>query len=233
MSSLPDMPDAHLWRYNCVAPGAVQNAAFGMLGNDKPSVRKAVASNDVHRPTRSAIIAVPDEPVPDAPVPVTSAAAAAPASASTPAVREEPTPIDEPATVPTPPPVPVIASTPVPTAATPVPLTGGASAAAVTPAVAPSAAASLPPDLTAVDAKDPAAATRINSYCSKVTASAANKDTVALGCRREEIAAWNRFAVQNEFPSLDDATRQKCNNPPFPDSYVAKEACAKYQLRVN
>jgi hypothetical protein len=87
--------------------------------------------------------------------------------------------------------------------------------------------------LATVDARDPAAANRIYSYCSNVTAAAANKEAVALGCRREEIAAWNRFAVQNEFPALDDSARQKCSQPPFPDSYVAKEACAKYQLRIN
>jgi hypothetical protein len=39
--------------------------------------------------------------------------------------------------------------------------------------------------------------------------------------------------LNNEFPTLDDATRRKCNEPPFPDSYVAKESCARYQLHIN
>ena len=45
--------------------------------------------------------------------------------------------------------------------------------------------------------------------------------------------AWTRLIVQNEFPTLDETTRRKCNEPPFPNSFVALESCAKYQLRVN
>jgi hypothetical protein len=39
--------------------------------------------------------------------------------------------------------------------------------------------------------------------------------------------------VNNEFPTLDEVTRRKCSESPFPDSYVAKESCAKYVLRIN
>jgi hypothetical protein len=45
--------------------------------------------------------------------------------------------------------------------------------------------------------------------------------------------AWTRLVLNNEFPALDDAMRARCNEPPFPDSYVAKESCARYQLHIN
>jgi hypothetical protein len=52
-------------------------------------------------------------------------------------------------------------------------------------------------------------------------------------CRRREAEAWTRLVVQKEFPALDDATRKKCSEPPFPDTYVAKESCARYELHMN
>jgi hypothetical protein len=47
------------------------------------------------------------------------------------------------------------------------------------------------------------------------------------------MAAWTRLTVQNEFPTLDETTRRKCSEPPFPDSFVARESCAKYQLHLD
>jgi hypothetical protein len=88
-------------------------------------------------------------------------------------------------------------------------------------------------DLTAVRSTDPGAADHIASYCNAATASAADRAAVAAGCRRAEASAWTRLVLNNEFPTLDDATRRKCNEAPFPDSYVAKESCARYQLHIN
>jgi len=45
--------------------------------------------------------------------------------------------------------------------------------------------------------------------------------------------AWTRLTVQNEFPTLDEASRRKCSDPPFPNSFVALESCAKYQLHLD
>jgi hypothetical protein len=87
--------------------------------------------------------------------------------------------------------------------------------------------------LTPVRTKDPEAAIRIASYCSKMTSGAANATTVAMRCRQDEVEAWTRLTVQNEFPTLDDTSRRKCNQPPFPDSFVARETCAKYQLHLD
>jgi tRNA_anti-like len=145
-------------------------------------------------------------------VPATVVASAEPETSVAP--KETPDPKAVP--VSTPAATPAVAATPAESSANPAPVV-----------------AALPADLATVSAKDPDAANRINSYCNKVTATASNSESASQGCRREEVAAWNRFTVQNEFPTLDDAARRKCSEPPFPDSYVAKEACAKYQLRLN
>jgi hypothetical protein len=116
-------------------------------------------------------------------------------------------------------------------AATPVSLTPAAAASAsaqdISLSTAPSTAAAASDDLATVRATDPQAAERIASYCAN--SSAGNGSAT---CRRDEREAWTRLVLHNEFPALDDATRQKCNQPPFPDSYRAKEICAKYELRV-
>ena len=88
-------------------------------------------------------------------------------------------------------------------------------------------------DLVPVRTKDPEAADRIASYCSKMTSGATNPATVATRCRRDEMDAWTRLIVQNEFPNLDETMRRKCTEPPFPDSFVARESCAKYQLHLD
>jgi hypothetical protein len=84
-----------------------------------------------------------------------------------------------------------------------------------------------------VKAADPGAADHIAAYCNKVTAAASDQASVAAGCRREEVAAWTRLVQNNEFPTLDEGTRRKCSESPFPDSYVAKESCARYVLHVS
>ncbi len=98
---------------------------------------------------------------------------------------------------------------------------------------APTPPAAAADDLAPVRTKDPEAAVRIASYCSKITSGAANPATVAMRCRQDEVEAWTRLTVQNEFPTLDETSRRKCNEPPFPDSFVARETCAKYQLHLD
>ena len=88
-------------------------------------------------------------------------------------------------------------------------------------------------DLSIVRAADPRAAEHIASYCMNTSAGAANPAASAAGCRHDEVNAWTRLVRGNEFPALDDATRRKCSEPPFPDSYVAKELCAKYELHLD
>jgi hypothetical protein len=87
--------------------------------------------------------------------------------------------------------------------------------------------------LTPVRTRDPQAAERIVSYCSKFTSSASDATTGVARCRRDEMDAWTRLTVQNEFPTLDEASRRKCSDPPFPNSFVALESCAKYQLHLD
>jgi tRNA_anti-like len=88
-----------------------------------------------------------------------------------------------------------------------------------------------PDDLTQIRAVDPRAANHIAAYCLKTTAPT-NREAL-MACRRSETEAWTRLVLQNEFPKLDDATREKCSEPPFPDTYVAKENCARYELRAK
>jgi hypothetical protein len=89
-----------------------------------------------------------------------------------------------------------------------------------------------PDDVAQVRAVDPQAADHIATYCSK-TIGSTNRDTLVTECRRREIEAWTRLVLQKEFPTLDEATRKKCSEPPFPDTYVAKESCARYVLHMN
>jgi hypothetical protein len=88
-------------------------------------------------------------------------------------------------------------------------------------------------DLAQVRAADPQAADHIATYCSKSIVSPNNQDNLVTECRRSEAEAWTRLVLKNEFPGLDDATRRKCNEPPFPDTYLAKERCAQYELHRN
>lgn len=74
-------------------------------------------------------------------------------------------------------------------------------------------------------ARDPQAGERIAKYCAGAPDESA--------CRSNEKAAWTRLVLQNEFPTLDEATRRKCNEPPFPLSYVANEVCARYELHLD
>ncbi|HVW67915.1 MAG TPA: hypothetical protein VHB68_03025 [Steroidobacteraceae bacterium] len=87
-------------------------------------------------------------------------------------------------------------------------------------------------DLARVRAADPQAADHIAGYCAQTTVST-GRDAYIADCRRREADAWTRLVQQNEFPTLDDAARKKCEAPPFPDTYVAKEICARYVLHVN
>jgi hypothetical protein len=87
-----------------------------------------------------------------------------------------------------------------------------------------------PDDLIEIRANDAQSADHIAAYCTQATASAADQVAATSACHRAETAAWKRLVLDNEFPTLDDAMRQKCKEPPFPDSYVALEACAKYLL---
>jgi hypothetical protein len=87
-------------------------------------------------------------------------------------------------------------------------------------------------DLARVRATDPQAAEHISSYCSQTNAAPERASFIA-DCRHTEADAWTRMVLQNEFPTLDEATRKKCSEPPFPDTYVAKESCARYLLRAK
>jgi hypothetical protein len=283
MSAIPDMPTAHLWKYDCTKPAAVARGSGGTAA----ALHKAVPSIEVTNlaaapeesaepeaqttaapgPPGEAVAATPAVATPRVATPVVAAAAVATPTVATPTVA-----------LPGPTPTPIAAAsqnsilhaaaavTPGDSAAvqanvsnvSDAPSAGAEPAAAATassvsaaPAnaatapnvsVAPGAAATAsnvssepaaPSDLLTVRTADPGAAAHIASYCKGASAAATDRDAVAAGCRREEVGAWTRLVLHNEFPGLDEATRRKCNQPPFPDSYVAKESCAKYELRIN
>lgn len=207
----------------------------------KPA-RKSAGSGEERAGAVMATVALPDVPALPSldgqggaavPVPVVTAFQSAAATAGSEPVAAPPVASFEAASLPSNPDV----AAPADKDATRVaPGTSGAPPAApavAAPNAAPSASAAVPDDLAAVKARDPQAADRIASYCSGATAAAKDHASVAAGCRHEEEAAWKRLVVNNEFPALNDAMRSKCNEPPFPDSYVAKESCARYQLNAK
>jgi len=175
MSAIPDLPAAHLWKYDCTASAETPRVA------ETPTSRRTL----LH-------VAAPAAP---AAIDALSQTTPAPADTSSDSVA-----------------------------------TASKAALEAAPSVA---AATLADDLVAVRTKDPDAADRIASYCNKITSGAPNLTTVVARCRREEMDAWTRLVDQNEFPNLDDTSRRKCNEPPFPDSFVARESCAKYQLHLD
>jgi hypothetical protein len=253
MAAIPDIPTAHLWKYECMAQAAearrsadtatsrhrtlaraaapVGEAAIAIATAPQAASASAVAQAD-----SDALTPVPAPvpvPAPKAPQESASGAGAAGAAAANP---PDPALIKTAASVPP----PAIAESNRATAGGAVPAavnagnSGGTQPPATTDAgSAATAATAVADDLTPVRTKDPEAADRIASYCSKLTSSAANPTTIAARCRQDEMAAWTRLTVQNEFPTLDDTTRRKCSEPPFPDSFVARESCAKYQLHLD
>jgi len=252
MPAIPDLPSAHLWKYDCAAPDAEPLSA-------RAGSAKANPHGAHHRAAPLAVAAVSpvSPPVPashDAPFESGAAALAAPvpaaaatAVAAPAAIPESPsgagaqpsTPASTNAAVEGPP-APKRETSGSPSGVSAPAAVDSGDAAGAQPVVvdvrSTSATPAPPPaatdDLASVRSKDPQAADRIVSYCSKLTRSAAN-GAAAARCRRDEMDAWTRLTVQNEFPTLDDASRRKCNEPPFPESFVALESCAKYQLHLD
>jgi tRNA_anti-like len=215
MSSVPDMPAAHLWRYDCVAAGAA-GAAGAASRRATETVTGPHKSNDK---SGAGVVVMSIPAVPDASTGAEAAATSAAASAHSAAAQpaSPPAPVAETQKI-----APTVAAMNAPTPDKP-----------PAPEKAAEPAPAVPSDLLEVKLADPGAADHILTYCNTATAGATDQAVVAAGCRHEEASAWTRFVLHNEFPTLDEATRQKCNAPPFPDSYVAKETCAKYQLRIN
>jgi hypothetical protein len=241
MSAIPDIPTAHLWKYDCVTPAAESRKAE-TAPSKGTHVRRAAAADT------TAGIAVLSQPTPgfaaaaasdsDAPAPKASPETASVVAAAV--NLPEHAPIGTPAPAP---PAPALENSPRPAGGA-APATVDASRAsgprplapAAEPSSTPSASAPSPAvadDLVPVRTKDPEAADRIVSYCSKMTSGATNPTTIGTRCRRDEMDAWTRLIVQNEFPTLDENSRRKCTEPPFPDSFVARESCAKYQLHLD
>jgi hypothetical protein len=194
MPAIPDIPTAHLWKYDCMAPAVETRRAAETtttsrgtpIGAATPAATAAIATSP--QPTPASTVEQSDS---DAPASATVNAGDAGSS-------QQPTP-------------------PAETSST---------------STAPTPPTAVADDLVPVRTKDPEAADRIVSYCSKITSGASNPTTVAARCRQDEMEAWNRL-TQNEFPTLDETSRRKCNEPPFPDSFVARETCAKYQLHLD
>ena len=217
MSSVPDMPAAHLWRYDCVAPGAAPRRATETV--------TAPHKSHEHDKSGAGVVVMSIPAVPDASTGAGAAATSAAASGQSAAAQ----PASPPAPVAEAPPVAETQKVAPSAAPTNTPTPDRVPA----PEKAKESAPAVPNDLLEVKLADPGAADHILTYCNTATAGAADQAAVAAGCRHEEASAWTRFVLHNEFPTMDEATRQKCNAPPFPDSYVAKETCAKYQLRIN
>lgn len=202
MTALPDIPTAHLWRYDCAErPTAPRRATDKVTAQKKSTHSNAAAS------VATDTVAEPPAATDSAFSVAIETTVAAPATEKTSGAAAE---------------VPKVLTAPVPA---PDQTPAANAIVAATPAI--------PADLVTIKAADPGVADRIAAYCNRATASASDQAAVAAECRHEEIAAWTRLVVNNEFPTLDETTRRKCNESPFPDSYVAKESCAKYVLNIN
>ena len=271
MSAIPDIPTAHLWKYDCVPPAAETRRAAAETA-PSPSrgthVRRAAATDTtaaiatLSQPT-IATLSQPTIATLSQPTPGSGAAAEAASDSDRPAPKALPeaaaSVVAAAANLPEHAPIETPAAGPPAAALENNPKSAGGAAPAIADAAraggpqqpapagepSPTSTASTPPsaastpspavadDLVPVRTKDPAAADRIASYCSKMTSGASNPSTVATRCRRDEMDAWTRLIVQNEFPNLDETSRRKCTEPPFPDSFVARESCAKYQLHLD
>jgi hypothetical protein len=239
MTALPDMPTAHLWRYDCAERPTAPRRVADKVTAQKKSVHGNAVANVVTDAVTETAATQADSAFSEA----SETTVAAPVLTPAPPEAGRPEAGLPNATQPTANAQPLTAATS--TAAETTPGTAAVEvshvAIAPPPAPAPTAAANAdvvaapatPTDLVTVKEADPSAADRIAAYCKKATASASDQATVAAGCRHEEVAAWTRFVLNNEFPTLDESTRRKCSESPFPDSYVAKESCAKYVLNIN
>jgi hypothetical protein len=235
MLAMPDLPTAHLWKYDCIVPGAKTRtaeaanskgarekraAAIATLSEPIWELRPASVSQpaSVPQPMEAALVAASDS---DAPAPKAPAqeAASSGVAADFPAAAPVKTAGAAPA-------ISGISDAGSPQQPALVAVPDSTSAVQTPPAAAAD-------ELAPVRTKDPEAAVRIASYCGKLTSGAVNPATVATRCRQDEVDAWTRLTVQNEFPTLDETSRRKCNEPPFPDSFVARETCAKYQLHLD
>ena len=101
------------------------------------------------------------------------------------------------------------------------------------PASSPVSATTTAPDneIAPVKAINPDAAEKIQSYCSKVPAGDVHRNSTISSCEQREVDAWNRVVLKREFREIDPAIDRKCSEPPLsPDSFVAYEACMKYEL---
>jgi hypothetical protein len=102
------------------------------------------------------------------------------------------------------------------------------------PASLPVPVAPTADSLAPVRSADANAAEHISAYCAGAAAKAIERvDSVEENCRRNEIAAWRRLVIQDEFPNEPANIVQICSQPPFPDSFVAKEVCAKFEMHAN
>lgn len=246
--ALSNVPSAHLWRYDCSSSSVARTAA-ATRPTPIPATDTEAAEATPAVPATQVIDAASPSPTAGptrlaTPIEIAAAEAAAPPDISpTQAQRARASNIRV-ASAGT---ADIGTATAAPGAATVTPGAGTATtgpttattgtATATRPAAAapPSspAAVTTPDDLSQVRAADPNAADHIAAYCSKTAALTSNRDAFIIDCRRSEAAAWTRLILKNEFPTLDDATRRKCSQPPFPDTYVAKEACAQYALHVD
>jgi len=74
--------------------------------------------------------------------------------------------------------------------------------------------------------KIPEAAVRMRPIAEDNVARA-NPATVAMRCRQDEVEAWTRLTVQNEFPTLDETSRRKCNEAAVPGQFCGSGKLAR------
>lgn len=226
-ATIPGIPTAHLWRYDCSSSSVARASArkktpASSQGNAVTTVQAALDENSEPESQGSAAAVAFPLPVENSAV----AAAPRPSEHGTTNIHIASAGVSDTGTA--------------ATAAPRVPVEGyiGGSTTLTLrgeprDTTSPGKTATGADDLAQVRAVDPQAADHIATYCSKSIASPDNQDSLVTECRSREAEAWTRLVLKNEFPALDEATRKKCNEPPFPDTYFAKERCARYELHLN
>jgi hypothetical protein len=233
-AAAPEMPTAHLWRYDCAPAGTTVQRQ--RVAAESPVVRAASSPAEVS-PAESAhqeIAADSDDQ--QVPAPTVAAAGPTPRGITTQGITAQGitaqgiTAQGITAQGITAQGITAQAATAQGTGAAHLTLASATTSPQAASASAPTAAED---DLAAVRAADPQAARHIAAYCESTSVATADRVTHEAECRRNELEAWTRLVLHDEFPALDDATRHKCSEAPFPDSYVAKEVCAKYELHLD
>jgi len=101
-----------------------------------------------------------------------------------------------------------------------------AAGAAPTPGTSPAPSTGL----AIVKRQDPSDARKIDAYCKKIAQAGGGSYVIEEGCQSMEIEAWQHLKVDHKFSAVDAQITQRCNAPPFNDSFSMQEQCIQMEI---